>query len=98
VKPRLIVRPQAEGELVAARDWFERQRAGLGGEFVDEVHSTMSAVLTRPQSSPKVHGEMRRAMLHRFPYGVFFRVTTSEVVILGIVHGRRSPAQWRSRQ
>jgi hypothetical protein len=58
----------------------------------------MSTVLTRPQSFPKVHGEMRRPMLHRFPYGVFFRVTTGEIVILGIVHGRRSPAQLRSRQ
>ena len=55
---RLVVRPQAEAELLAARDWYETQRPGLGQKFVDEVRDAMSAVATRPLSFPKVHGEM----------------------------------------
>jgi plasmid stabilization system protein ParE len=98
VSSGVVVRPQAEAELLAARDWYDTQRAGLGQEFVDEVGKTMQAVATRPLSFPKVHGEMRRAILRRFPYGVFFRTTTDEIVILGVIHGRRHPRQWRSRQ
>ena len=94
---RLVVRPQAEAELVAARNWYNTQRAGLGHEFVDEVAEASAAIATRPLSFPKVHGEMRRAILRRFPYGVFFRTTTDEVIILGVVHGRRHPRLWRSR-
>jgi plasmid stabilization system protein ParE len=41
---------------------------------------------------------MRRAILRRFPYGVFFRTTTDEIIILGVIHGRRHPRQWRSRR
>jgi hypothetical protein len=29
---------------------------------------------------------------------VFFRTTEAQVIILGIVHGRRHPRLWRSRQ
>lgn len=95
---RLVVRPQAEAELLAALDWYEAQRAGLGQQFADEVREVIAAVATRPLTFPKVHGEMRRAILRRFPYGVFFRMTTHEIIILGVIHGRRHPQQWRSRQ
>ena len=95
---RLVVRPEAEAELFAARDWYDNQRVGLGQEFVNEVRETVSEVATRPLTFPKVHGEMRRAILRRFPYGVFFRIVTDEIIILGIIHGRRHPRQWRSRR
>lgn len=95
---RLVVRPEGEAELVAARDWYDARRAGLGQDFVDEVAATSAAIAMRPLSFPKVHGEMRRAILRRFPYGVFFRATPEEAIILGIVHGRRHPREWRSRR
>jgi plasmid stabilization system protein ParE len=98
VRARLVLRPQALAELVAARDWFDAQRPGLGQEFVVEVDVTMSEVLTRPESFPLVHGEKRRAIVHRFPYGVFFRIVDDAIVILGIIHGRRDPESWRHRQ
>lgn len=95
---RLVVRPQATAELLEARDWFDAQRPRLGEEFVFEVDVTMSAVLSRPESFPVIHGEKRRAIVHRFPYGVFFRIVDDAIVILGIVHGRRDPQSWRHRQ
>jgi plasmid stabilization system protein ParE len=98
VSARLVVRPQATAELVEARDWFDAQRPGLGHEFMLEVDVTMSEVLSRPESFPLVHGETRRAIVHRFPYGVFFRIGADASVILGIIHGRRDPESWRHRQ
>lgn len=95
---RLVVRPQAIAEFVEARDWFDAQRPGLGQEFVMEVDLTMFDVHARPESFPAVHGEKRRAIVHRFPYGVFFRIVGDTIVILGIIHGRRNPERWRHRQ
>jgi plasmid stabilization system protein ParE len=94
---RLVVRPQAQAELLAARRWYDHQRAGLGGEFAREVDLAVSAVLERPLSFPTVHKAIRRAIVRRFPYGVFFRILSDEIVILGIVHGHREPNHWRRR-
>jgi hypothetical protein len=44
VSSRVVVRPQAEAELLAARDWYETQRAGLGQEFIDEVGEAVQSV------------------------------------------------------
>jgi plasmid stabilization system protein ParE len=98
VTRRLVVRSQAIAELVEARDWFDAQRSGLGQEFVMEVDLTLSEVHARPESFPAVYGEKRRAIVHRFPYGVLFRIVGDTIVILGIIHGRRNPESWRRRQ
>jgi plasmid stabilization system protein ParE len=95
VTRRLVLRPQAETELLEARHWYDHQRAGLGEQFALEVDLTVSAVLERPQSFPVVHDATRRAIVRRFPYGVFFRILSDEIVILGIVHGHREPKRWR---
>jgi toxin ParE1/3/4 len=97
VNLRLVVRPQAEEEALAARNWYEVQRAGLGDQFTDELVRVIANVTDRPQSFPRVHGELRRAILDRFPYGVFFRMTSEEVIVLGVIHGRRHPRHWRGR-
>jgi plasmid stabilization system protein ParE len=98
VTRRLVVRPQAQAEILEARHWYDQQRAGLGEQFALEVDLTVSAVLERPLSFPVVHGATRRAIVRRFPYGVFFRILSDEIVILGIVHGHREPSLWRERR
>jgi plasmid stabilization system protein ParE len=84
--------------LLEAQQWFDEQRTGLGQEFGLEVDLTISEVLTRPHSFPQVHGEMRRAIVHRFPYGVFFLIVADTIVVLGIIHGHRNPESWRNRR
>ena len=94
---RLVLRPQAEAELLEARDWYEARSPGLGAVFCAAVDVEMVAIAERPLAYPRVHGEMRRTILRRFPYAVFYHVLQDEIVVLGVVHGRRHPRLWQSR-
>lgn len=98
MSPRLVFRPEAQAELAEAHDWYERQRPGLGAAFSAAVDAALASIIERPLAYPRVRGEMRRAILRRFPYGVFFRLIDDEIVVLGIVHGRRHPPTWKSRR
>jgi plasmid stabilization system protein ParE len=40
---------------------------------------------------------VRRGLVRRFPYGVFYVVTDDAIVILAVFHASRDPAGWRSR-
>jgi hypothetical protein len=53
-------------------------------------------IAANPLTFPRVHDETRRAVLSRFPYAIFFRVSPDAVVVLA-VHGRQHPARWKSR-
>lgn len=91
------LRPEVEDDLLEAAVWYERQRVDLGKEFLDAVAVTLSKTSDFPLAYPTVHRLTRRALLPRFPFGVFFQVQDQSVVVIAILHGSRHPRHWRSR-
>lgn len=94
---RVVFRPEAEADLLDARAWYDRRRDGLGQDFVLAVATTLLGITDNPLAFPEVRHEIRRAIIARFPYGVYFSVTPGELVVLAITHGRRHPRVWRGR-
>ncbi len=64
---RLIVRPEAEGEMAEAFDWYEDRVSGLGSEFLLCVDAVFNAILRSPAQFARVHQIVRRALTRRFP-------------------------------
>ena len=62
-----------------------------------QMEDTIDRIFSNLLMHAKVHGEMRRAILQRFPYAVYFRVVGEEIVVLA-VHGRQHPRRWQSRR
>ena len=89
---RLDVRPEAELDVQEAGTWYEGERGGLGAEFLDELRATFVRIEQGPLQFPVVVGEIRRAILHRFPFGVFFVVEGEAVTVLTITHLHRHPS------
>jgi len=50
-----------------------------------------------PLQFPTISVDVRRALLHTFPYAVYFRETEQAVVILPVLHVHRDPRIWRHR-
>jgi plasmid stabilization system protein ParE len=87
---KLIIRPRAKVDLADAALWYEQQRAGLGDEFLAAVKARLAGVADRPASFPVKHrSDIRRALVDRFPYGIWFVDATHAVVVLGIFHTSR---------
>jgi plasmid stabilization system protein ParE len=97
VTEKVRLRPEAEQDLAAAARWYEDQRPGLGQEFLDEALATFSAITERPLANSSVHESLRRALLHRFPFGVFYLIDGDAIVVIGVLHGSRHPDRWKSR-
>ena len=89
-------RPQAEDEVLEAQRWYEEREPGLGGEFGDAVYEVVSRIADNPLAFPLVRSEIRRAVLRRFPYAVYFRTFRDGVIVLS-VHGRQDPRRWQDR-
>ena len=81
-------------DLAGAYGWYEDQRAGLGEEFLAAVDTTFDAIERIPDMFRRVHGDVRRANVSRFPYAVFFRIDSKSVVVLTVLHTARDPRLW----
>jgi plasmid stabilization system protein ParE len=94
----LLVRPPAEADIERAFRWYEEQSPGLGAEFVRAIDAALAAVQRQPELYPDVHHGIRRILLRRFPYGLFFLVQPDRVQVLACMHERQSPRRWQSRR
>ena len=92
----VLFRPEAEGEVLEARQWYESRGDGLGRRFAAAVDALVTRIVANPLAFPEVHGQTRRAVLTRFPYAIYFRIADGTVVVVA-VHGRQDPARWRAR-
>lgn len=92
----VVFRPEAEDEALDVRLWYEARRPGLGDEFGADVDSAVQRIAEHPQAYPRIRGETRRAVLTRFPYALYFRVTGEAIVVLA-VHGRQDSSRWHGR-
>ena len=72
----MIIRftPEADAELAESRQWYARQRENLDTEFMQKIDEALSRIVSNPQSCPIVHRTLRRAVVRRFPFAIFYEV------------------------
>ncbi|HXO85679.1 MAG TPA: type II toxin-antitoxin system RelE/ParE family toxin [Gemmatimonadales bacterium] len=97
MKYQLKLRPEASADVAEAFSWYEEQRPGLGVEFEDELHRTFGYIRDMPLASRLMHQSVRRALVHRFPFSVYYSVTDDLIEIRAVLHYRRRPRTWRRR-
>jgi toxin ParE1/3/4 len=97
VKLPVILRPEAERDLLAGRDWYDQKTAGLGDKFGAEVTKVFERLAATPRLFGAVWEDVRACRVGRFPYVVYYRVLADRVEVLAVLHGSRDPSKWQSR-
>jgi toxin ParE1/3/4 len=87
----------ASAEFIEASAWYETKRVGLAIEFMAEIDRCVSLVSENPLQFAVVREDVRRVVVNRFPYSVYFRAEKHRIVVLAVFHGSRAPAIWQSR-
>lgn len=93
----LIIRPEAEADLLGAYRWYNDQVRGLGEEFLAEVDRGLELIRDNPESCRKLHRNFRRGLIRRFPYGIFYVARDESVVVFAVLHSARDPQLWKQR-
>jgi len=89
--------PEAEADLTEAFAWYRDRGQSLAQDFLSSFESVLDALDAHPEAFPEVHHHIRRALMHRFPYAIFYLIGASGPVILGVFHARRNPTKWKRR-
>ncbi len=93
----VILDPEARVEFDEGYDFYEGRQAGLGEVFADAVQLVLDRIGESPQSHRVVFGNVRRAVVHGFPYCVYYREEATQVRVLSVFHTKRDPNVWQSR-
>jgi toxin ParE1/3/4 len=98
MRPRLLIEPEAEADIAEAFAWYEAQRPGLGTEFKATLVELLDTIEDDPERFPIIRSRTRRALLRRFPFGVFYVLDADVIAVIACLHCRRDPRRWRLRR
>jgi len=87
----------ANSEFLAVIEYYQLERSGLGGAFIDDVESAVQLLGDFPLIGAPAPSGARRMHLRRFPYSLVYKATTEVVWIVAVEHHNRLPGFWRDR-
>lgn len=93
----LLIAAEARADLDDAVEWLRDQSPELPARFEAEVDRVFDLIIQNPDMFPIIHRPVRRALLRRFPYSVFFVPDELFVLITAVVHQARHPRTWQRR-
>ena len=89
--------PHAQQELEEASAYYASLNKKLGEDFVEEVANAITRITSFPEAWPRLSANTRRCRVNRFPYGLIYTRTASEVLIVAVMHLHREPNYWADR-
>ena len=84
---------RAVAELEGAYHWYERQREGLGDEFLDELDAAVARIEANPELFPSIRSDFRNCLTRRFPFSLIYTVESDRIVIHAVFDTRRAPSK-----
>jgi toxin ParE1/3/4 len=100
---RVELAPPADAELAEATEWYLAQGVEpehgleLAERFVDAVERGANLIADQPRLHAEIEPGVRRAVLHDFPYSLIYAIEPDCVLVLAVMHHKRSPGYWRGR-
>lgn len=91
--------PRVEDDLADAAVFYEERSPGLGEDFLTTVRSAVDDILRAPEQWARVGaGPVRRYLITRFPYAIYFLAEPERLLVLTVIHTRRHPDAWQARR
>ncbi len=99
MKYSVIIKPEAEIDLSEAIDWYESQREGLGIDLLLHFEDKLTTIQRNPSQFEKILKNFRRAVLHKFPYIIYYLVDeqNKHVNVYAFLNTSRNPQVFTRR-
>lgn len=95
---KVFLAPEAEQDLVEGGLYYSREASeDLGRALISELERSAALLAEQPHLGAPWRGQIRRFPLRRFPYGIVYYLSQTEVRVLAIAHQSRKPGFWRDR-
>ncbi|MGR3177057.1 MAG: type II toxin-antitoxin system RelE/ParE family toxin [Candidatus Anammoxibacter sp.] len=94
---KIIIHEEAEKELWHAIDYYEDKVVGLGLDFEKETQKTLILIQENPKISTETEYGVRRHLLQRFPYFIYYDEYEEHIWIIAFAHTSKKPFYWENR-
>jgi plasmid stabilization system protein ParE len=90
---RILYTNRAKKDIELAFEWYEKQRRGLGFEFIDCIEIALKEIKTFPEMYQVCYFNFRRNVIRRFPFSVFYTIEDKGIIIHSVFDNRKNPGK-----
>lgn len=83
---------RAKEELEISLAWYERQRKGLGHDFLSCIEVAVQSIIKNPEMYRVYYSNFHGCVVRRFPFVIFYTLEETEIVVHSIFDSRRDTA------
>jgi plasmid stabilization system protein ParE len=94
---RVVFSKIAKQELDDATHYYEIELLGLGKRFRKEARKAAIRIAEYPEAWSVERGEVRKCLLHKFPYKLLYSIEKDHILIIAVAHQHRKPDYWIER-
>ena len=93
----LSIRKEAEADISEAFEYYESCRKNLGADFILCIEESITRIEKKPRQYKIIHKTVYRALVRKFPFGIYYVLDNEKIIILGVLHARKNPKHWQAR-
>ena len=99
MKYEVVILSEAEKDIDDSYFWYEVKQIGLGGDFYKSINNAVKFISKNPESGAEIYKDIRRFLIEKFPFGIYYRIVRSKnaIQIIGVIHFKRSGRTIRKR-
>ena len=87
----LIISKKAQIEIELSVDYYNLQKKDLGNIFKNNIMYFILNIKEFPNLYPNVDKDIKRCLLHKFPYSIFYTIRDDKIIILSVAHQHKKP-------
>jgi plasmid stabilization system protein ParE len=95
---RISVGRAAQTDIRDALNWYNHIQTHLRVRLADDIDGLLDRLGQWPLQFPVILRDVRRAVLNRFPYALYFFIEPETVVVIAFLHTSRNPTLWQTRR
>jgi len=88
---------EAELEYVETINYYLGTDSRIAESFISEIEFGINAIQRNPLAWRTMEGNVRRYLVHRFPFGIYYTLEDDFITIWAVMHLSREPDYWKSR-
>ncbi len=89
--------PGALEEYLGAVSYYAEISPRLAESFINAFESGIEEILTYPDAWQIVEEGVRRYLIKRFPFGIYYCIESDRITIYAVMHMSRDPQYWKNR-
>ena len=88
----VLILAEAELDIDNAFIWYELNQIGLGKKFYESLDKSVYFIQNRPLGCAEMYKGVRRFVIKKFPYGIYYKVNVEhqKIQIIAVIHFSRS--------